>query len=273
MDNSLNAISKAIKEVRIQGARNIAKAALYAYSLNPTKSAKNKLISLRPTEPMLVNVLNLADNFPKQQILDHFDNAQEKINSYLLKLIKNNQTILTHCHSTNVINSLIYSKKHGKKFNVYSTETRPLFQGRKTYNELSKAGIKTTMILDNAVGDALEKGGTIKKADVMIIGADALLKNGDVINKIGSNMFAEIAHNNKVPVYIVADSWKFSKRDVKIEERDHKEVWKNAPKHIKIKNPAFESVKSKYITAIISELGILKPKEFIKKAGSMKSLF
>jgi len=268
--DKFNAISKAIKEVRIQGARNIAKAALYAYFLNPTKSAKNKLIGLRPTEPMLVNVLNLADKFPKQRIIGHFDNAQEKINLNLLKLIKNNMTILTHCHSTNVVNALIYAKKRGKKFNVYSTETRPLFQGRRTYKELSKAGIKTTMILDDAVGDALAKGGSINKADALIIGADALLKNGDVINKIGSNMFAELAYYNKVPVYIVADSWKFSKRGVRIEERDHKELWKTV-KHIKIKNPAFETVKSKYITAIISELGILTPRNFIKKA-SVKSL-
>jgi translation initiation factor 2B subunit (eIF-2B alpha/beta/delta family) len=123
------------------------------------------------------------------------------------------------------------------------------------------------MISDSAAGDALEKGGTIKKVDMVLIGADALLKNGDVINKIGSNMFAEIAHNNKVPVYVIADSWKFSSRPVNIEEREHNEIWKNAPKHIKIKNPAFETVKAKYITAIVSESGILKPIAFAKKAN------
>jgi translation initiation factor 2B subunit (eIF-2B alpha/beta/delta family) len=121
------------------------------------------------------------------------------------------------------------------------------------------------MIADNAVGDALEKGGTIKKADAFVIGADALLRNGDIINKIGSNMYAELAYDNKVPVYVIADSWKFSKRDVKIEQREHKEIWKNAPKQVKILNPAFETVKSKYIKAIVSELGILKPKAFVKK--------
>jgi len=263
--NSFKAISKAIKEVKIQGARNIAKAALHAYSLNPTKSAKAKLIGLRPTEPMLVNVLNLLGKLSKEQILKHFDKAQEKINHYALKIIKNKSVILTHCHSTNAVNALIYAKKHGKKFEIYNTETRPLFQGRKTYKELSEAGIKVTMILDNAVGDAI-KGRTMKKADMLIIGADALLKNGDVINKIGSNMFAEIAHDHKVPVYVIADSWKFSKRDVKIEERAHSEVWKKAPKNVRIKNPAFERVDQKYITAIISELGKLKPKKFAKKA-------
>jgi len=254
-------IAKAIKEVKIQGARNIAKAALYAYYSNHTKSAKAKLISLRPTEPMLVNVLNKADKVPKEKILEHFDKAQEKINKLALKVIKNNSTILTHCHSTNVSGALIYAKKHGKKFSVYNTETRPLFQGRRTYKELSKAGIKATMILDNAVGNVIEGK---KKINAFIIGADALLKNGDIINKIGSNMFAEIAHNNKIPVYVIADSWKFSQRNVKIEERAYQEVWKHAPKNVQIKNPAFEIVKSKYITAIVSELGILKPRNFVR---------
>jgi len=64
-----------------------------------------------------------------------------------LILVKNRDVIFTHCHSTNVVNSLIYAKKKGKKFQVYNTETRPLFQGRKTANELKKAGIKVTMLL------------------------------------------------------------------------------------------------------------------------------
>jgi ribose 1,5-bisphosphate isomerase len=258
---SFEAICKAIKEVKIQGARNIAKAALLAYSSNPTKSAKSRLMGLRPTEPMLINVLNLADKIPKKEILEHFDKAQDKINRYAMKIIRNNSIILTHCHSTNAVNALIYAKKHGKTFSVYNTETRPLFQGHKTAKELSKAGIKVTMIADNAVGSIIQN----EKIKAFVIGADALLKNGDIINKIGSNMFAEIAYDNKVPVYVIADSWKFSKRDVKIEEREYREIWKNAPKNVRIKNPAFEIVKSKYITAIVSELGILKPKAFVKK--------
>jgi len=249
--------------VKIQGARNVAKSALEAYSLNPTESAKKKLISLRPTEPMLVNVLNLAEKEPKDRILKHFDDAQGKINQFVLKIINNNSIIFTHCHSTNVVNALIYAKKHGKRFEVYNTETRPLFQGRKTAKALAKAGIKVTMVVDSAVGQLFEDKS--KKINAMFIGADALLNNGDAINKIGSNMFAELAYDNEIPVYVIADSWKFSKRTVKIEERGHKEIWKNAPKHIKISNPAFETVKAKYINAIVSELGRLSPRQFVKK--------
>src|SRR3989344_9451222 len=119
-----------IKSVKIQGARNIAKAALYAYHLNPGKKSKQRLINARETEPMLVNVLKKAEKENYKKILEHFDSAQEKINKNVLEIVKNGDVIFTHCHSTNVSNALIYSKKKGKKFEVYNTETRPLYQGR-----------------------------------------------------------------------------------------------------------------------------------------------
>jgi len=117
-----NEIARGIKEIKIQGARNIAKKALYAYSLIPTKLSKKKLLSLRPTEPMMENVLDMAEKKPYEEIVKHFDSAQDKINKYVFRLIKKNDVIFTHCHSTNVINALIYAKKKGKKFEVYNTD-------------------------------------------------------------------------------------------------------------------------------------------------------
>ena len=252
MNKGFDKICKNIKSVKIQGARNIAKAALKAYKLNPTEKAKKKLISLRPTEPMLVNVINKLDKEPYEKIIKHFDEAQNKINKKVFKLIKNGDVIYTHCHSTNVSNALIYAKKKGKKFEVYNTETRPLYQGRKTARELKQAKIKVTMFVDSAFSVALgEKQGT-KKVTKVFLGADALLKNG-IINKIGSETVARIAKQEKIPVYIIADSWKQSDKKVKIEQRDFKEIWNRAPKGIKIKNPAFEFVPKKYIKKIITE--------------------
>jgi len=253
-----------IKSVKIQGARNIAKQALYAYSLIPTKTTKNKLEKARPTEPMLVNTLKNYNKLGYKKTLEHFFQAQDKINKLVFKIIKNNSIIFTHCHSTNVLNALIYAKKHGKKFQVYNTETRPLFQGRLTSKELAKNKIPVTMITDLSIGDALSNSGKIKKADIVFLGADAIMKNG-VINKNGSGMIAQLAWDNKIPVYILADSWKFSSYPVKIEERNLNEVWNNAPKNIKLKNPAFEFIQEKHITKIISELGILKLKDFVRK--------
>ncbi|HOF44188.1 MAG TPA: hypothetical protein PKW70_02235 [Candidatus Pacearchaeota archaeon] len=262
-----NEIVRKIKNVEIQGAKNVARAALEAYFLLPSKDSKEKLMSSRPTEPMMFYVLNLAEKgVSKKEILNHFEFSQKEINKHVLKLINNRDVIFTHCHSTNVVNSLIYSKKKGKKFKVYNTETRPLFQGRKTAVELMKNGIDVTMFVDSAAAFAIKKDDKSDKiyVDKIFLGADALLKKG-VINKIGSGMFAEIASRNKIPVYIIADSWKFTKDKIKIEQRSLNEVWDKSPKNIKIKNPAFEFIKRKYISGIITELGLMKYKEFLRK--------
>ncbi len=261
-----NKICKDIKSIKIQGATNIAKEALKAYFLFPSDSSKRRLLSLRPTEPMLEKVLDLAEKQGKKQILQHFKDAQVNINKKINKLIKNNYTIFTHCHSTNVINALIYAKKQGKKFQVYNTETRPLYQGRKTAKELKKAGIKVTMFVDSAIGVALSREQKTKKPNLIFLGSDALLKQG-VINKIGSETIAIIAKQNKIPLYIIADSWKFTKKKIPIENRKINEIWDKAPKNIKIKNPAFEFIPKKYIKSVISELGILSYNEFLEKVS------
>ncbi len=255
-------IYRDIKEIKIQGATNIAKSALEAYSILQTKSTIRKLISLRPTEPMLQNVLAKLDKKEdKNKILNHFQEAQDKINKEVLNLIKNKDIIFTHCHSTNVVKALIYAHKKSRKFEVYNTETRPLFQGRKTARELSSAGINITQFVDSAILIAM------KKTDKVFLGADAILKNGDVVNKVGSGMISEIAKDNKIPVYIIADSWKFTKKNIELEQRNPGEIWDNVPKNIKIKNPAFEKVRGKNITAIVSELGVLTPREFLRRVG------
>jgi len=253
MKKGFNQILKEIKSVKIQGAKNVAKSALMAYKLVPTKESKKKLLASRPTEPMMENVLDLAEKtHDYKKILNHFSEAQDKINKSVLKLIKSQDIIFTHCHSTNVINALIYAKKKGKKFEVYNTETRPLFQGRKTAKELRKTGIKVTMFVDSAVGVILSGEQGNKKPDKVFLGADAILKNG-IINKIGSETIAKLAKIEKIPVYIIADSWKKTNSKIPIENRELNEIWDRAPKGIKIKNPAFEFVDKKYITGIITE--------------------
>lgn len=264
MKKRFSKIVEDIRKVRIQGARNIARAALYAYSLEKSEEARRKLIGARPTEPMLLNTLRYFEKAGYRKTLQHFDSSQKKINNLVMRLIKNNYVIFTHCHSTNVVQALIYAKKLGKKFQVYNTETRPLYQGRITSKELKKAGIKVTMFADDAIDIALERKQGARKVNAVFLGADAILKNG-IINKVGSGMIAELAHYNKIPVFIVADSWKFSNNNVKLEERNANEIWNKAPRNIKIRNPAFEFVDKKYITALVTEFGILKFSKFLKK--------
>lgn len=257
-----NRICKGIEEIKIQGATNVTKAALKAYYLYPNEITKKILINLRPTEPMLTHVLNLADKKSKEEILNHFKEAQEKINEQVFKLIKDNQVIFTHCHSTNVIKALIYSKKKGRNFEVYNTETRPLMQGRKTARELSKAGIKVTNFVDSAARIALKEVQGTKKVDIVLFGADALLDKA-VINKVGSGMISQIAYDENIPVYIVADSWKYAHKRVKLEQRDFHEVW--GYKKVHVDNPAFEEIDLKHIKGIISDLGKMKYSDFLKK--------
>jgi len=203
-----------------------------------------------------------------KELEEKLEQNQDKINKEVFKQIKNNSIIFTHCHSSTVTKAIIYAHKKGKKFEVYNTETRPLFQGRKTYMELKKAGIKTTMFVDSAAQIALtkeqDKEEKTKPANLMLIGADAIQKNG-VINKVGSGMFAKIAKQNKIPVYIISDSLKYSKQKIKFEQRSSKEVWNENNIKINIKNPTFELINRKDITRIISELGTLKYNNFVKK--------
>ncbi|MBR9705028.1 hypothetical protein GOV12_06465 [Candidatus Pacearchaeota archaeon] len=259
-----NQISKNIKSIKIQGAREIAKAGFQAYQLIPNQKSKQKLLSLRPTEPMLEKSLEIADKISYKELLKKLDRNQQAINKQILKLIKNNSVIFTHCHSSTVNEALIYAKNKGKNFEVYNTETRPLYQGRKTARELKKAGIKITMFVDSAATIALTKSQGTRDVDLVLLGADAIIKKG-VINKVGSGMFTQIAKTNKIPVYILSDSWKYSNKKIQLEKRDLKEVWKNPKQKINIQNFAFELIKKQNITRIISELGKLSYEDFLKK--------
>jgi ribose 1,5-bisphosphate isomerase len=122
------------------------------------------------------------------------------------------------------------------------------------------------MFVDSAFDIALGGKQKSKKVTKIFLGSDALLKKG-IINKVGSATIAKLAKLEKIPFYIVADSWKYSSKEVKLEQRDFNEVWEKMPKnfHIKIKNPAFEFVPKKYIKRIITELGCFRYNKFLRK--------
>jgi ribose 1,5-bisphosphate isomerase len=198
------------------------------------------------------------------EVLERFDKNQKIIAQIGSKKIGNGTIVFTHCHSSTILEILKQAKKQGKKFEVHNTETRPLYQGRITAREIAKLGIPITHFVDAAARFAL------KKADLMLIGADAITTEGKVINKIGSELYAEIANKYDIPVYVCTDSWKFDTETIfgyeeKIEKRKGNEIWKNPPKGVTINNFAFEKVNPNLITGIISELGIYKPHVFIQE--------
>lgn len=153
---------------------------------------------------------------------------------------------------------------------VYSCETRPFLQGaRLTVFELMRAGIPVTLITDNAAGSLMRRG----MIDVAIVGADRIAANGDTANKIGTYMVAVLAWTNGVPFYIAAPRSTIdpSLQDgdgIPIEQRDPDEVThlngkKVAPQGATALNPAFDVTPYKYISGIITEVGVLR-KPFAK---------
>jgi ribose 1,5-bisphosphate isomerase len=180
------------------------------------------------------------------------------------KIIKEEDDILTHCHSWLVEQILIKSKEDGKKIKVYNTETRPLFQGRITSQELLKAGISTTMVADSSAGFLLSHfSGKELMMDKVILGADAILSDGSIINKIGSFGIGVVAKEEGIPLYIASTLLKFHDKSwIKIEKRDPQELWPQAPVGLKIINFAFDRIPAEYITGgIICEEGIIKPNQ------------
>lgn len=276
-----------IKSLKIQGAQNIAISGVKALTIafydslslqmnvdeikQKIYEMKKILESSRPTEPLMRNLLNyiwfkIKDDYELfllkkdfelavQYISQHFKEVDDKIAEYGSNLIKNGMIVFTHCHSSNVVKLLKKAHDKGIKFEVYNTETRPKFQGRITAKELADYGIKVTHFVDSAARIAL------KNADLFLFGADAITAQGKVVNKIGTEMFAEIAQIFGVQVYCVTDSWKFDPmtyfKPEEIEIRSPEEVWPNAPSNVEIINYAFEMVDKELIDGIVTELGIL----------------
>lgn len=260
-------ICKDIKEVRIQGAAAVARAAVQALLIRHDKAAVKKLISLRPTEPCLRNAVKFAMSQPtiEQGVKDSLRilNSDDKIAKIGSQLIKNGMTVFTHCHSNTVVSILLEAKRQKKRFKVHCTETRPLFQGRITASQLAKAKIPVTLFVDSAARIAL------KESDIAFYGCDAITPT-HIYNKIGSELFAVIANKYEIPLYVATNSWKFDPEGIygkepRIEERSPKEVWPNAPKGVEISNMAFEKINPSLVAGIVSELGLFMKKSFVEE--------
>ncbi|MEM2174750.1 MAG: ribose 1,5-bisphosphate isomerase, partial [Candidatus Micrarchaeia archaeon] len=228
-------VCEKIKNLEIQGARNVAISALdsLVYEIGKSKSKNkeqiiseilvnmDKLASLRSTEPMLENLLSSFFNEIKDKknvneikkyskiYLNNFkknlDKNLEKIVIYGTNLLKDKERILTHCHSSTVERILI-NLGNLKEIKVFCTETRPKFQGRITARNLSKNGINVTMIVDSAVNYIM------KDIDVVIVGADVVTCRGALINKIGTSAIAILAKEYNVPFYSACELWKYDKK-------------------------------------------------------------
>ncbi|MFA5079375.1 MAG: S-methyl-5-thioribose-1-phosphate isomerase [Dehalococcoidia bacterium] len=190
-------------------------------------------------------------------------------------LIGKNCTVLTHCNTGQLatgveygtaLGVIKYAAGQGKKVSVYADETRPLLQGaRLTTWELQRLKIPVTLITDGMAGHFIKLG----KIDCVIVGADRIAANGDTANKIGTYSVAVLAAENGIPFYVAApassiDMSLASGEGIPIEERGMQEVLKFngqsiAPRRVRAANPAFDVTPHRYISAIVTEKGIVRP--------------
>ncbi|MDP2919212.1 MAG: S-methyl-5-thioribose-1-phosphate isomerase [Dehalococcoidia bacterium] len=189
------------------------------------------------------------------------------------RLLKSGCRVLTHCNTGplaapgygTALGVVIYAHRQGKKVHVYADETRPLLQGaRLTTWECQKAGIPVTLITDNMAGWLMKRG----EIDCVIVGADRIAANGDTANKIGTYSVAVLAKEHNIPFYVVAptstiDLSMKTGDEIPIEQRKPEEVThiggiRFAASNVAVVNPAFDVTPARYITAIVTERGIIR---------------
>ena len=290
MLKSVQSTADKIKSLEVRGARNIAIAATKAIEtlardtraknkerfLTELVQAKNILFASRETEPLMRNALRLitsrveksketkVDKLVKivslasRRFLEDLEQSKEKIAAIGSKRIKQGSSILTHCHSSTVTYMLQKAKKEGRDFELFCTETRPIFQGRITAEEMLNLNVKTTFIIDSAARFFMNQ------VDFVVVGADAITSEGNIVNKIGTSIIALAAKEARTPLYIVSELLKFDPVTMygdyeRIEERSHQEIWEHPPKGLLIRNPAFDITKREFIHGIICEAGIISP--------------
>lgn len=295
---TIQKVADDILSITIQWATNIAKAACEVMSKEIKNQSFTSLEELesfflqwrkmleeaRSTEPMLFNAMKYAEytykkgtstdiEIRKNELAKAFDDYLELIKSNdkrimdtAAQIVRTANKVFTHCHSSTVTRTLIQAHKNNPDLKVWNTETRPLYQGRKTSKELVDAGIKTTMVTDSSAPYFIDrKVEHDVDVDMVILWCDAIKRNGNIVNKVGSFSISLSAHTSEIPVYIEANLLKVDVNNtVKIETRWWEELWPEAPKELTIINYAFDTVPWEYIAWLVTEFWIISPSDVEK---------
>lgn len=270
MPEGLNDLIKKLKNLEIQGAKEIAveslkflrKLAIEKGFGKEFNNTAKRIENTRPTEVVLHNCLEIIKKEKKietiNRLLRRLNQSTKEIAKRGSRLIKNGDKIMTHCHSGEVCAVIKQAWKEGKKITVYATETRPNEQGIKTAKELSRKGIHVFLIVDSAIEFFM------KDVDIIMVGSDALRKEG-VVNKIGTCPLALVAKQFKKPFYVIGDTLKLDKRKkLVIEERRPEEIYKEHSKTLEEKNPVFDVTPWKYVKRVVTEKGIMTPANVLR---------
>jgi len=225
------------------------------------------------------SLINEAKRIHKEEVT-----ATELLSGLGAELIKDGYKLLTHCNAGplatagygTALGVIKAAKDQGKEVSVFATETRPLLQGAKlTTWELMQEDIPVTLITDSMAGYFMQQ----RKVDCVIVGADRIAANGDAANKIGTYTLAVLTKENEIPFYVAAptstiDLSLSSGDQIPIEERNSEEVTHIrgvpiAPEGVRVANPAFDVTPHSYITAIITEKGIMR-EPYVKSLNTVQ---
>lgn len=291
-------IEKDIKDLNIQGATNVAIATLEGMKtfIQETEikdielfykeaiEVGHRLANARENEPLARNGVKFVRyeferrSHDLQSIEDMKQVLEDYCDNYLFLIsdskraivetgvinLKFMENVLTHCHSSTGVALIKGIAQNKPSFDVVCTETRPLLQGRISAKSFVEEGISTTLIADSAAESFVIGRGSIP-IDGVFIGCDQITMKGHCINKIGSWGIAFASYYAEKPLYVVSPLLKVSPdiglENLEIEVRESREIWDDAPKDLKIYNPAFEIVDNSLITGFVTEFGILKPKD------------
>ncbi|MGV9206393.1 MAG: hypothetical protein ACOC44_20495, partial [Promethearchaeia archaeon] len=239
-----------------------------------------KIIDTRPSMAPLTNVIGflIADSkkLTKKNILqnlERFRNIRKEINQKIEENFLNfsrNQVIssgkatkiMLISYSSTILKLL--KKLKNSNIEVYVLESRPLFEGRKTAKKLSDF-FQVHLIIDAALGFFIDS------MDLVLVGIDSILKDGTLINKIGTYSLAVLSQENNVDFYAVGSSLKYNLKshfglEVLIEEKDKNEILDSNIQNLQVHNYYFDKTPPEYLSGIISDLGNLSVRQFLDSA-------
>jgi len=235
-----------------------------------------KIIQTRPSMAPLINMISFLMNdlptFSKKSLTRKIENfktererRENRLNKTFSEFLDQNKSnikkIMTISYSSTVISQFLQHKDLDLEF--YILESRPLFEGRRTAKILSNH-FKTTLIVDAAMGFFIDR------IDLIIFGVDSILKDGSIINKIGTRPLSIIGKKNDIKVYAVTDSYKYNlkshyNKEIEIERKPSKEIYDKSKLGYNILNYYFDTTPPEYLTGIISDLGVLNISDFLQK--------
>jgi translation initiation factor eIF-2B subunit delta len=219
-------------------------------------------------------LINGLDSYTKYEIIKRIEalykvkniitqNLEKEFQNFLMKKSIKRPKIMLISYSSTILSLL--KKNNNQNFLIYILESRPLCEG-KNVAEILSSSFETHLIIDAAMGKF------IKDIDFVLVGIDSILKNGSIVNKIGTYPLACIAKEHKKEVFGVGDSFKYNLKShfnhkISIEDKPINEVYdRKIPNELfKVHNYYFDITPPQFISGIISDLGTLTPDQFIKE--------